>query len=139
MDRLWPPAVALGTLLVPIGGLLLLLEPSSSLLRAALVVALLGFAQGGEASQLSFFIPRYFGFRSYSAIYGALAIGISISLATGAAMFGFVFDRTGNYDAALLVAAGGLAIAAFSMFATGFGGRRSAPLGAAASNAKAVS
>jgi MFS family permease len=123
MDRLWPPLVALCTLLVPVGGLLLLLEPTASLPRAALIVALLGFAQGGEASQLSFFIPRYFGFRAYGAIYGALAIGISISLATGGAMFGFVYDRTGRYDGALLVAVGGLVVGALSMFATGFGGR----------------
>jgi MFS family permease len=122
IDRIWPPLVALVTLLVPVAGLLLLLEPSASLPRAVLIVALLGFAQGGEASQLSFFIPRYFGFRAYGAIYGALAIGISLSMATGGAMFGFVFDRTGAYDGALLAAAAGLIVAALSMFATGFGG-----------------
>jgi len=123
IDRIWPPLVALFTLLVPVAGLLLLLEPSPSLGRAVLVVGLLGFAQGGEASQLSFFIPRYFGFREYGAIYGTLAIAISLSLATGGAMFGFIFDRTGSYSAALVVAAVGLSIGALAMFATGFGAR----------------
>ena len=122
MDRIWPPLVALVTLLTPVAGLVLLLEPSASMPRAILIVGLLGFAQGGEASQLSFFIPRYFGFRAYGAIYGALAIGISLSLAIGGAMFGFVFDRTASYDGALLIAAGGLVVGALSMFATGFGG-----------------
>jgi MFS family permease len=119
MDRLWAPAVAGGTLLIPIGGLMLLLAPHAELGRAVAAVILLGLAQGGEATILSFFIARYFGFRAYGAIYGALAVAISFSLAGGGAMFGMVYDRTHAYDVALFVAAGGLALAAASLIGAG--------------------
>ncbi len=139
MDRLWAPAVACVTLLAPVAGLLLLLEPTASVPRAMAAVLLIGFAQGGEASQLSFFTARYFGFRAYGAIYGALAIGISLSLATGGTMFGFVFDRTGTYDVAILVAAAGLGVAALSMLATGLTPRTARRTGFDAADAEPVS
>jgi cyanate permease len=120
MDRLWAPAVACATLLIPIAGLMLLLEPKASLRQAVSAVFLIGLAQGGEATTLSFFIARYFGFAAYSSIYGALAIAIGISLAIGGAMFGFVYDWTKTYTAAILVAAGGLAVAAICLLCTGF-------------------
>jgi predicted MFS family arabinose efflux permease len=123
LDRLWAPGVAGGTLLIPIGGLLLLLSPHTDLPQALSVVLLLGIAQGGEATILSYFTARYFGFRAYGAIYGALSIAISLSLATGGAMFGLVYDRTHVYDWALFIAAGGLALAAVCLAATGLPGR----------------
>jgi hypothetical protein len=131
MDRLWPPLVALCTLLVPVGGLLLLLEPTASLPRAALIVALLGFAQGGEASQLSFFIPRYFGFRptarsmvrsrSASASRWRPAAPCSASSTTArAATTAHCWWRSA-----------GLVVGALSMFATGFGRPLGRPCAAA--------
>jgi MFS family permease len=120
MDRLWPPAVACATLLIPIVGLMLLLKPEASLRQAVAAVFLIGLAQGGEATTLSFFIARYFGFAAYSSIYGALAIAIGISLAIGGSMFGFVYDATKTYTAAIFVAAGGLAVAAICLLCTGF-------------------
>jgi MFS family permease len=120
MDRLWAPAVAFTTLLIPIAGLMLLLEPKASLRQAVSAVFLIGLAQGGEATTLSFFIARYFGFGAYSAIYGALAIAIGISLAIGGTMFGFVYDWTKSYNAAIVVAACGLVVAATCLLCTGF-------------------
>jgi MFS family permease len=119
MDRLWVPGVAGATLLIPVGGLMLLLVRPATLPTAFVAAALLGMAQGGEAAILSYFIARYFGFRSYGAIYGALSIGTSLSLAGGGVMFGLAYDWTHSYDGAILVAAGGLMIAATSLTATG--------------------
>ena len=119
MDRLWAPGVASATLLIPIGGLALLLAPHTGLPIAVGAVLLLGMAQGGEATILSFFTARYFGFRAYGTIYGALAIAISFSLAGGGAMFGLVYDRTRSYDAALFVAGAALALAAACLVLTG--------------------
>jgi len=82
-------------------------------------------AQGGEATILSFFTARYFGFRAYSAIYGALAVAISFALAGGGVMFGLVYDWTHVYDWAIFVAAGGLLVAAVCLlFTERLGGAR---------------
>jgi predicted MFS family arabinose efflux permease len=123
MDRLWAPAVACVMLLIPIAGLMLLLEHRASVPRAIVAVFLIGLAQGGEGTTLCFFTARYFGFRAYSSIFGTLAVAIGISLAIGGAMFGLVYDWTKAYDAAIFVAAGGLAVAAICLLSTGFNPR----------------
>jgi MFS family permease len=120
MDRLKPSLVSGVVLLVPIGGLLFLMKSHSVLADAVLAVFLIGSAQGGEATILSFLTARFFGLRGYGSIYGALAIAISISIAVGGAMFGLVFDKTGSYEAALMVAAIALVLAALCLFCTGF-------------------
>ncbi len=123
MDRLWAPGVASATLVLPIFGLALLLSPHLNVAAAIGAVLLVGSAQGGEATILSFFTARYFGMAAYGAIYGALAIAISLSVAGGAAMFGLVYDWTGKYDAAIVVAGAGLAVAAICLFCTGLARR----------------
>jgi predicted MFS family arabinose efflux permease len=137
LDRLWAPGVACASLVFPIVGLLLLTTHVT--LRVAMVaIFLIGSAMGAESTILSFFTARFFGLRAYGAIYGALAIAISISLASGGAMFGLVYDRTGSYNAALIVAALGMGLAAACLLLTGVGqqAREQAPLGTDPLNSK---
>jgi predicted MFS family arabinose efflux permease len=120
MDRLWAPAVAGITYVLPIAGLTILLQSTGGMVPAILAALLLGLGSGSEINQVSFFAARYFGPRAYGSIYGALAAAISVSIAIGGWMFGVIFDSTGSYDVALTIGACGLACAGVLMFATGF-------------------
>ena len=60
------------------------------------IVAFLAGANGAEANLLAYLVGRYFGRRSFGALYGLL-LGAS-SMGYGAPLVaGWVFDRTGSY------------------------------------------
>jgi predicted MFS family arabinose efflux permease len=103
-DRFWAPGVACATLAVASGGAFLLIGPGGSFGVCALSLMLLGIAQGAEINLLAFLIARYFGTRSFSAIYGNLNVVFGLSIAAGAVMFGKLYDTYGNYDLGLRIA-----------------------------------
>jgi MFS family permease len=68
-------------------------------------VILYGFAWGGYAVLMRAMVAEFFGLRSVAAVAGGLQLGANVLAATGPATSGFVFDRTGSYDLAFLLAA----------------------------------
>ena len=86
---------------------------------AAAAIGLIGFALGVEYDLMAFFIARYFGMRSYSAIYGVLYVFFSLGAGFGPLLFGLDFDRHGSYRIALLTAIVVLLGAALSFLTLG--------------------
>ncbi len=70
-----------------------------------LFVVLYGFAWGGYAVLMRAMVAEFFGLRSVAAVAGGLQLGANVLAATGPAVGGFVFDHTGSYDLAFLIAA----------------------------------
>ncbi len=75
---------------------------------------LLGVAQGAEIDFLGFVVARRFGRREYSRIFGT-CFGITlIGAVLGPLVMAAIFDRTGSYDAGLLLFPA-LPVAAFGL------------------------
>lgn len=107
VDRFWAPIPAAIALVLPALGVGLLAIGHGQWPLAVLAVLLIGAAQGGEVDVAAFFVARYFGMRSYGAIYALLGIAISLGVPIGAIGFGALYDHDGGYGRALAIAAAG--------------------------------
>ncbi|MFT4252538.1 MAG: MFS transporter [Caulobacter sp.] len=107
VDRFWAPIPAAVALILPALGVGLLAIGHGQWPLAVFAVLLIGAAQGGEVDVAAFFVARYFGMRSYGAIYALLGIAISLGVPIGAIGFGALYDHDGGYGRALAIAAAG--------------------------------
>ena len=107
VDRFWAPIPAAIALALPALGVILLLNGHGHVVTSLLAVLLIGAAQGGEVDVAAFFVARYFGMRSYGAIYALIGIAISLGVPIGAIGVGQLYDHDGDYKRALLIAAAG--------------------------------
>ncbi len=113
VDRVWAPALGFGFTIGPvIGCLLLYFLPEPGVGIAAVSIVLLGLAQGAEIDLIGFMIARYFGMRAFASIYGLTVMATGLCSAVGAIAIGQMYDLTGGYDQALLLAASCFLVAA---------------------------
>lgn len=115
LDRTKAPRFAGSFLIVAIVGLGLIgftTSPAWLLVGAVL----LGIGSGTEYGMLPCLIPRYFGLKSFSELYGTI-FGVSI-LASGFTpiLMGSVFDAYGNYNLALALIAVALLCSSILIF-----------------------
>ena len=93
IDRFWAPAVAFFFLASPAIALWMLGHPDVDANTATIAILMIGFGAGVEYDFMAYMVSKYFGMRSYSAIYGSiysffgmgagLGPGIMTNLATG--------------------------------------------------------
>ncbi|MEC3947443.1 MFS transporter [Sphingobium sp. HWE2-09] len=119
LDRFWAPAVAFVILAVPGLSCWLLTIDGIGFGTAALAIFLIGFALGIEYDVMAFFVARYFGLRSYAAIYGILYVFFAMGSGFGPLGFGWDYDAHGSYDLALKASFVMLLIAAASFLLLG--------------------
>jgi MFS family permease len=102
LDRLFGPYVAAFCMLLAAVGMALLWSHAAG---AAPVLGLLclGVGLGLEIDAMGFLISRYFGLKSFGAIYGVLFPAFTVGVALGPAAMGITFDRVHSYDPALAV------------------------------------
>lgn len=62
----------------------------------------IGLAIGAEVDMLGFFVSRYFGRRSFGALYGLIFAAFTIGIGVGPAILGFGYDHFHSYDQVLL-------------------------------------
>ena len=103
LDKISAPVMAAISVTLPALGAAALIGDSTTLLTASIAVALLGLSQGVEMDLTAFFIARFFGMRHYSMLFAAIISGLVLANATGALMFGRIYDATGSYDTALAI------------------------------------
>jgi MFS family permease len=101
VDRFHGPYVAAGVFaLAAVGcGTLYLFGVQSAFLAALLI----GVALGGEAELLGYLASRYFGLKAYSTIYGLCYSSLALGAGVSPLLYGYIYDRTGSYDLALLI------------------------------------
>jgi predicted MFS family arabinose efflux permease len=119
IDRFWAPAVAFLLLSAPILSCWLLAQSDITFFSANLAIVTIGFAAGVEYDLMAFLVARYFGMKSYSAIYGALYGFFALGAGIGPLAFGAAFDRTGSYNQPLMISAGLLLIGAVLLLTLG--------------------
>lgn len=114
LDRFAPAIVAGAVLSASAVGAVLL--RGTGLEYAWLSTALLGLAAGAEVDLIAFLTARYFGRRSYGAIYGWLYSVFALGYGFAPLLVGMLRDRTGSYSDATLASAVLVAFAAGGMF-----------------------
>ncbi|EZP80562.1 Arabinose efflux permease family protein precursor [Novosphingobium resinovorum] len=119
LDRFWAPLIALVILAFPAIGCWLLTSLALSPLIATLAVISLGFGAGFEFDLLAYLISRFFGQRHYGAIYGCFYAVIAFAGGLGPVVFGYVFDRIGDYTIALRSGSACLVVGAVLLLAMG--------------------
>lgn len=101
LDHIWAPLVACVLLILPAVSMYLMAQDTLSYSTTLVSVVLLGMAAGMEYDLLAYLVGRYFGIRSYAAIYGALYAFFALGAGFGPAVFGRAFEATGSYNIAL--------------------------------------
>ncbi len=119
IDRIWAPGVAFVILSLPAIACWLLTGDATTPMVATFAVILIGFAAGVEYDMLAFLVSRYYGMRSYGAIYGLVYGFFAMGAGFGPYMFGRIFVQTGSYDQALFVGAVMLLTGAASLLLLG--------------------
>ena len=103
IDRLFAPYVtAVVFALVGVGCLILGLGGIEFAFIAAIA---LGFAVGAEVDLIGYYSARYFGLAHYGSIYGLQYAIFIFGAGVSPIYTGYIWDVTGNYDIALIMAA----------------------------------
>lgn len=105
LDRFWGPAVAAILMALPAFSCFLLSSGSPSVFAAYFATMLIGFAAGAEFDIIAYLASRYFGLKNYSKIYSFLYAAFSVGAAVAPGIFGFAYDRFGNYQTIFLISA----------------------------------
>lgn len=111
VDRYRPQAMDTGFALLSALAFLGLVAPAAGLALLLVLVFVAGLMNGAEHDLLPFLVARLFGLRAYGACYGLLLAVALAGTATGVMAFGRLHDATGDYAAALALAAGALGVA----------------------------
>lgn len=98
LDHLWAPGLACALLMLPALSMYLMQGTSPDYTQTVIAIVLLGFAAGLEYDLLAYIVSRYFGIRSYAAIYGTLYAFFAMGAGFGPALYGKSYQETGSYD-----------------------------------------
>lgn len=112
VDRFRPQLMAAGFAGLSALAFIGLQMPEPGLPLLLLLVFAAGLMNGAEHDLLPFLTARLFGLRAYGESYGLLLAIALAGTATGVVTFGRLHDATGDYTAALFLAAGALALSA---------------------------
>jgi predicted MFS family arabinose efflux permease len=96
--------ITAGLTVLPIGGCLMLMAPSDSVLMRIIAITPVALTSGGQVKMLAYMTSRHFGLRAFGAIFGVVSIAISLSAGVGPLLAGFLYDLTKSYDTTLLFA-----------------------------------
>jgi MFS family permease len=105
IDRFWAPGVAFVILAAPALAFLVMSQAGLGTPALAACVFLIGFASGVEYDVVAYLVSRYFGMRSYSAIYGCLYVAFALGAGFGPKLIADSNARQHGYDGALIVLA----------------------------------
>ncbi|HRE43269.1 MAG TPA: hypothetical protein PKY87_04790 [Terricaulis sp.] len=111
-DRVEPKFVSAAVTAAALVGFVMLMHGAPPIGYAIACVILIGLMQGAEADVLAYFIARLFGLRAYNTIYGVFFTIAIFGSAAGIAGYGRLYDLTSDYNLALGLSGGMLAMAA---------------------------
>jgi MFS family permease len=106
-DRIGANRVLISGLLLQ-GTMIVWLTQMNQLEQFFFFAALFGFAYGGILVMVPRLTAQIFGVKSMGAIYGGLSVADGIGYAVGPLLAGYLFDLSGTYNQALLIASAGI-------------------------------
>jgi MFS family permease len=101
LDQFFAPRVA-ALLFAAVAIGIAFLGLSHALWSACIAAVLVGLGIGSEVDIIAYLTSRYFGLRSYGAIFGWIWAVFGVSGGLGAYLMGFGFDKTGSYVVPLI-------------------------------------
>jgi MFS family permease len=101
LDQFFAPRVA-ALLFAAVAIGIVFLGLGHSIWSACIAAVLVGLGIGAEVDIIAYLTSRYFGLRSYGAIFGWIWAVFGVSGGLGAYLMGFGFDKTGSYVVPLL-------------------------------------
>ena len=110
-DRMFAPHTAAIYVLIPLVGVALLGTTHIAAL-SFLGAFLIGIGFGGELNLMAFLVSRYFGLRSFGALYGILTGLYFLSSHNGPYLTDLLYEATHSYSMALMMDGGALLAAA---------------------------
>lgn len=119
LDRIWPPAVAAVSLLLPSMGCVLFLSDSNDVVVMAAAVAMVGVGTGAEFDIAAFLIARYFGMKDYGRLMGFHQGLITVASALAPLLFAVMYQRSGSYDTMLMFCVAGTLLGAMLLLTLG--------------------
>jgi hypothetical protein len=72
-------------------------------MRVAVLVGLIGLAQGAESDYLSYFTMRIFGIRNFSKLVGMISMAVGGGMAAGGFLFAALYDHYRDYNVAVRI------------------------------------
>lgn len=102
LDRLWPPAVAAASLMMPAVGCMIYLGGTTDFQMLLMAAMLVGFGAGAEFDIAAFLVARYFGLREYGRLFGVHQGLNTVASALAPLLFAFMLSRSGDYSAMLV-------------------------------------
>jgi predicted MFS family arabinose efflux permease len=95
IDRFWAPGVAFVFLASPAFALWLLGQPGLTPTTATIAILMIGFGAGVEYDFMAYIVSKYFGMKSYPAIYGALYAFFAVGAGLGPSIMTDIADGRG--------------------------------------------
>lgn len=119
LDRL--PGNVIGAIcqVLPVLGCALMLMDDPGVLLLSVAVATFGIATGAEVDVALYLATRHFGLKAFGTLFGAIITFGAVNAAIGPWFSGWIHDRTGSYDALLLVIMVVMAVGALAVGLTG--------------------
>jgi MFS family permease len=115
LDRFRASLVGSAAFLLPAMAAAILLYGGGSTLSIGLAAAMIGFTLGAEVDVLVFLTSRYFGLKSFGALYGGILAALSIGTAFGPLIAARIFDLSGNYDKFLIATIGMMVLSSLTL------------------------
>ncbi|WP_343676368.1 MFS transporter [Paraburkholderia heleia] len=120
LDRVFGPFVACICFVVGVLGFTIFVTDASHVPSMILLAALmLGISTGSEGDLIPFLARKYFGKRSFGAIYGCLFGAATLGGAVGPFLYGLAFDRLGSYTLPHIVSLVACAVGAVGVLLLG--------------------
>jgi len=110
MDKFFAPFVVVFFMFGPVIGLALFALGATGQ-AAAVCTGLIGIAIGAEFDVMAYFTSKYFGQRSFGAIYGYNYSGFKLGASIGPLIMGLTYDSLGRYTEVLWIMSGVMIIA----------------------------
>lgn len=104
LDRFQARFVAATAVMAPVVACVLLLAVPGSVPVAAVAVVFLGLALGAELDVVSYLTSRLFDTRHFGMLFGAIVSFITLAGGLGPFLVNAIFDWTGSYRLALMIA-----------------------------------
>ena len=101
VDRFWAPGVASCFFLLPVFGLLILINTQLTFTTGVFISILIGLAAGAELDLLAYLTSKYFGPAHYASIFGAVLAFFSVGAGMAPPLFGALAQAYEGYSTVL--------------------------------------
>ncbi len=119
IDRYAAQKVGAIIFLIPLIACTLLLHDGSDRMNQMIAAAIFGLTLGAEVDVIAYLATRFFGLRSFGALYGGMVMALSLGTAFGPLAAGALFDRYGSYDSFLYLTMALMTTAAVTLISLG--------------------